>query len=89
MLRNRSRCGQLNRAADAVLTAGTMHAARVSGWIEFLERQALPRGEKSRFGLPAISSGTSTLEKRGYCFFTDADAAADAVAVSFLYSALA
>jgi hypothetical protein len=39
MLRNRSRCGQLNRAADAVLTAGTMHAARVSGWIEFLERQ--------------------------------------------------
>jgi hypothetical protein len=27
--------------------------------------------------------------KRGYCFFLDAEAAADAVAVSFLYSALA
>jgi len=31
----------------------------------------------------------SGLEKHGYCFFPDAEAAADAVAVSFLYSALA
>ena len=31
----------------------------------------------------------SSLEKWGYCFFLDAEAAADAVAVRFLYSALA
>ena len=29
------------------------------------------------------------LRKMGYCFFPDAEAAADAVAVSFLYSVLA
>ncbi len=39
--------------------------------------------------IPGIPSGASTLERRGYCFFPDAEAAADAVAVSFLYSALA
>jgi hypothetical protein len=89
MLRNRSRWGRLNRAADAVLTAGMMHAARVSNWIEFLVGTKLFHGQKSRFRLPAISSGASTLEKRSYCFFPDAEAAADAVAVSFLYSAWA
>ena len=44
---------------------------------------------KSHFRLPAIPSETSTLEKRGCHFFPDAEAAADAVAVSFLYSTLA
>jgi hypothetical protein len=44
---------------------------------------------KSHFRLPAIPSGAGIAEKRGYCFFPDAEAAAEVVSVSFLYSALA
>jgi len=50
------------------------------GW---LRRRATPRERFEELVL------LPPLKKRGYCFFPDAEAAADAVAVSFLYSALA
>jgi hypothetical protein len=72
-----------------VVTAGTTHPDRGPNWIESLVGTKLFHGEKSRFKLPTIPSGASTLGKRGYCFFPEAEAAADAIEVSFLYSALA
>ena len=51
------------------------------GWLRRRERPPRERFEELVL--------LSPLEKRGYCFFPDAEAAADAVAVSFLYSALA
>jgi hypothetical protein len=92
MLRNRSRCGRLRARMRTLKSVVTAHHARGSSFKldrVFGRHKALPSGQKSRFRLPAIASGTNTLEERGYCFFPDAEAAADTVAASFLYSALA
>lgn len=58
-------------------------AAFATGWLTYL------CADKLRFRLRTIPSGEKTSDKRGYCFFPDAEAATDAVAVTFLYSALA
>jgi hypothetical protein len=62
-----------------------MSSFRSHTWVRLASSQgAPPPGE--RFEELVL---LSPLKKRGYCFFLDAEAAADVVAVSFLYSALA
>ena|SRR6267378_3158963 len=77
------------RRLKLVVIASTMQVGRASKLDRvFCRDKPVPRQE-SRFRLPAIPSGASILEERGYCFFPDAEVAGDAAAVSFLYSALA
>ncbi len=78
-----------SKTLNVVVTAGTKNAARVSNWIKFLVGTKLFHGEKSHFRLPAISMRRGYRRETGYCFFPNAEAAADVVAVSFLCSALA
>ena len=61
-----------------------MSSFRSHTWVWLASSQGAPPRE--RFEELVL---LSPLKKRGYCFFPDAEAAADAVAVSFLYSALA
>lgn len=50
---------------------------------------SLPHLTRNRQTLRETAAKSATYGNRAYCFFPDAEAAADAVAVSFLYSALA
>jgi hypothetical protein len=61
-----------------------MSSFRSHTWVWLASSQGAPpvNDSKSLFCYPPQ-------KKRGYCFFLEAEAAADAVAVSFLYSALA
>ena len=49
----------------------------------------LPRVQNRILDFWRFRHGRVLSEKRGYCFFPDAKATAEAVAVSFLYLALA
>lgn len=60
-----------------------MSSFRSHTWVWLASLQGDPRERFEELVL------LSLLKKRGYCFFLDAEAAADAVAVSFLYSVLA
>ena len=50
---------------------------------------SLPHLTRNRQTLRETATKSATYGNRAYCSFSDAEAAADAVAVSFLYSALA
>jgi len=63
------------------------NGAVLSGLGGVIETDGLDWGElRERFEELVL---LSPLEKQGYCFFPDGEAATDAAAVSFLYSALA
>ncbi len=50
---------------------------------------SLPYLTRNRQTLRETAAMSATHGNRAYCFFPDAEAAADAVTVSFMYSALA
>ncbi len=78
--RNVSLLGLSNELAEGLFRRG----GRVEGLLQkrlVVTERTPVNDSKSLFCYPP-------LEKRGYCFFPDAEAATDAVAVSFLYSAI-
>lgn len=90
-LRNRSHRGQVGVPRMRTLKLAAPQARRT--WLELQLDRVFGRDKPVATKIALQTSGDSVRDeyfrKTGYCFFSDPEAAADAVAVSFLYSALA